>query len=394
MSVTVACRLTAPIPSAIATIAVRGPDCLLIAGKCLNKVAASQWPVGQIHFAQWPVGDFQEHVVVCRVEPSMLEIHCHGGVAVSNAILDSLQFNGCTIINSEDWCSSVTDHSMPNPREQLRRLCEQWLIRTTSERTAGILLDQADGALFTVFEKIGQLIHSGQWANAKSLINSITRWNDLGRHLVNPWQVVLAGPPNVGKSSLINALSGQMLAIVHHEAGTTRDWIEAPTQIDGWPVSLTDTAGIRQSADRIEQEGVWLATQRVEQADLVVLVVDATIGWTQQHQAILSRCRQCQPIPKILIAWNKCDLHRADPRCLPVDGPSIVMCSAAQDVTSLLASISQELVPETPVTGQPIVFDLRQQGLLSEMLQRLETPVAPASAGELKSLSEQLLSFT
>ena len=90
------------------------------------------------------------------------------------------------------------------------------------------------------------------------------------------FQVVLAGAPNSGKSSLLNALARRDVAIVSDEAGTTRDIIEVKLDLEGLPVVVSDTAGIREAAGKVEQEGIRRALQRAEQADLVVWLVDAT----------------------------------------------------------------------------------------------------------------------
>ena len=90
------------------------------------------------------------------------------------------------------------------------------------------------------------------------------------------WRVVIAGPPNVGKSSLINAMAGYERAIVSPLPGTTRDVVTLTTAIDGWPVQLADTAGLRASDDELESAGVKLAGAALAAADLVILVCDAT----------------------------------------------------------------------------------------------------------------------
>ena len=100
----------------------------------------------------------------------------------------------------------------------------------------------------------------------------------IGRHLTRPWQVVLTGPPNTGKSSLLNAILGYSRAIVDPTAGTTRDVVTAVTALDGWPVEISDTAGIRATNAAVEQAGIRLAEQRIADADLVVLVLDACSG--------------------------------------------------------------------------------------------------------------------
>src|SRR5260221_5497953 len=97
-----------------------------------------------------------------------------------------------------------------------------------------------------------------------------------GRMLTQGVRVTLAGRPNVGKSSLMNALLNEERSIVTPLAGTTRDYIEERLSIQGFPVLLTDTAGLRDSADPAEQEGVKRSRARVVSADLVLLVLDPT----------------------------------------------------------------------------------------------------------------------
>ena len=90
------------------------------------------------------------------------------------------------------------------------------------------------------------------------------------------FRVVLAGPPNVGKSSLLNALARRDVAIVSEEAGTTRDVIEVRLDLEGLPIVVSDTAGIREAAGKVEQEGIRRTLGRAQDADLVLWMVDAT----------------------------------------------------------------------------------------------------------------------
>ncbi len=86
----------------------------------------------------------------------------------------------------------------------------------------------------------------------------------------------------------MNALTGSTRVLVHHEPGTTRDAVETSLVMGGWPLILTDTAGIRQSQETIEQHGVQTAWHRWQNADVGLLVVDATVGWTEQHNQLLA----------------------------------------------------------------------------------------------------------
>jgi tRNA modification GTPase len=117
--------------------------------------------------------------------------------------------------------------------------------------------------------------------------------------------LVIAGRPNAGKSSLLNALSGRDSAIVTPVAGTTRDYLREQIQIDGMPLHLIDTAGLRDSDDQIEQEGVRRTWQQIEQADHVLLLIDDQLGFQPEDQNILDR------LPKNLThtkVFNKIDL--------------------------------------------------------------------------------------
>ncbi len=126
-----------------------------------------------------------------------------------------------------------------------------------------------------------------------------------GRLLREGMSLVLAGRPNAGKSSLLNALAGRDTAIVTPIAGTTRDVLREHIQIDGMPLHIIDTAGLRASTDLIEQEGIRRAWSQIEQADRVLLVIDDLDGLTDEDHQILDRLPH--RLPHTLV-FNKADL--------------------------------------------------------------------------------------
>lgn len=137
--------------------------------------------------------------------------------------------------------------------------------------------------------------------------------------------LVIAGRPNAGKSSLLNALSGRDSAIVTPVAGTTRDYLREQIQLDGMPLHLIDTAGLRDSHDQVEQEGVRRSWQQIEQADHVLLLVDDQQGFQDQDRAIL------QQMPETLAStpvFNKIDLTGTPAGACQRDGMSGIAISA------------------------------------------------------------------
>lgn len=117
--------------------------------------------------------------------------------------------------------------------------------------------------------------------------------------------VVLAGQPNVGKSSLLNALAGNELAIVTEVAGTTRDAVRETIQIEGIPLHIIDTAGLRDTDDFVERIGIERSWKEIEQADLIMLVIDARNGLTQSEDEIVAKLPN--DIHRLIVE-NKCDL--------------------------------------------------------------------------------------
>ena len=138
-----------------------------------------------------------------------------------------------------------------------------------------------------------------------------------GRALRDGLHVVIAGRPNAGKSSLLNALAGHDAAIVTEIPGTTRDVLRERIHVDGLPIHIVDTAGLRDTDDLIEIEGVRRARMEMSRADLVLYVVDATRGFAPGEQAAL-------PVgTATLLVWNKVDLPGAQPVPVLDDRPSL-----------------------------------------------------------------------
>jgi tRNA modification GTPase len=201
----------------------------------------------------------------------------------------------------------------------------------------------------------------------------------VGLHLADPWRVVLTGRPNVGKSSLINAILGFERCIVHAAPGTTRDVVIAQTALDGWPVELADTAGWRDSSDEIEAAGLQQARVQLRQADLIVLVFDVAAGWTGEDQALL------EAWPGAVVVHNKCDL----PPDLSQGRPQGLLVSAAQrgGLDVLVRELGRRLVPEPPCPAAAVLFTQSQ----SQAVQAAQAALARGNSLEALTMLNGLL---
>jgi tRNA modification GTPase len=343
-------QLTPPGRGAVATLRIEGPgavEAVQSRFRARNAQPLTSFPVDRLvvgHFGD----DRGEEVVVCRHADSAVELHCHGGFAAAALIEQSLVAAGCRRLGWREWIAGQTD----------RITADAWaaLAEARTERTAAVLLDQYHGALRRALDEIQQAIDRGDINVAQRQIDTLRSRTKLGQHLTQPWRVVLAGRVNVGKSSLINALAGYGRAIVHSTPGTTRDAVTMTTAIDGWPVELCDTAGLRAGGNDIERAGIELAHQRLAHADLVILITDGSTPWSVEDQSLLDQW------PGALLVHNKCDLPRA-----PGDRPTGIWISALREdgIKSLLDAIAARLVPDPPPAGTAVPFTAEQIAMVN-----------------------------
>jgi tRNA modification GTPase len=141
--------------------------------------------------------------------------------------------------------------------------------------------------------------------------------------------VALIGQPNVGKSSLMNSLAGDEVAIVTDIAGTTRDTIRELIHIDGVPMHIIDTAGLRETSDQVEQIGIERTWKAIDKADIALLLLDSRHGLTEAEQTILTRLPSSL---KLLKVFNKIDLSGEQPGLGELDGIPVVYLSAKQHI--------------------------------------------------------------
>lgn len=187
-------------------------------------------------------------------------------------------------------------------------------------------------------------------------------------------RVVIAGPPNAGKSSLINCLSARDIAIVSDIPGTTRDILREKILLDNLSIDIIDTAGLRVTEDQLEQEGIKRAIAEIQQADIILFVVDST---QQEQHAIASHWpSHLTPMPEraaILTVYNKIDLLNQVPRCI-VEGTNIAavyLSVKTQQGIDLLITQLKKIAGLTTVTENIFIARRRHVDALQRALEHL-----------------------
>jgi tRNA modification GTPase len=202
-----------------------------------------------------------------------------------------------------------------------------------------------------------------------------------GERLREGLVVAIAGPPNAGKSSLINRLARRDVAIVTPHAGTTRDVIEVHLDLDGYPVTLLDTAGIRETEDPVEIEGVRRARERAATADLVLWVTDATAGAGDDVEASGSEVWQVR---------NKIDLLHSEPS--PCRSARVLGISAltGAGLAELIAALARHAESSLAGAETSLVTRERHRVALRKVVEALDRALAETPAGREDIVAEEL----
>jgi tRNA modification GTPase len=280
-----------------------------------------------------------------------VEIQCHGGPAAVSLVVEAMEAAGAVRRPPEQWQAR-------RAASPLRGQADVDLVQVETTRAALVLLDQSAGALDEALIRLADRIASDPKEAAEGL-EAVLRRGGLGTRLASGWRVVLAGRPNVGKSRLLNAMAGYGRAIVSPTPGTTRDVVTVRTAIDGWPVELADTAGLRLTDDPIESGGVALARSRQLGADLVLLVLDRSEPLTEADRSLLAGR------PTSLVVCNKADLSAAWDPDESWGGVAVVSADRGDGLDRLLDRIAGRLVPDPPPRGAAVPFRAEHLRLLS-----------------------------
>ena len=258
----------------------------------------------------------------------MVEIYCHGGIISVKKVLELILNNGARLAEAGEF----TKRAFLNGRLDLSQAeAVMDMIKAKTDKSFETSLDQLEGSLSKKIREIRDIL-LGMIAHVevsidypdedleevtyeeleidankiKKEIEVLLSTADRGKILRDGLNTVILGKPNVGKSSLLNAILRENRAIVTDIPGTTRDIIEEYVNIDGIPLKIMDTAGIRDTKDLVEQIGVDRAKDTIKDADLIIAVFDASIELSEEDYDIIDLIKD----KKSIIIINKTDLDR------------------------------------------------------------------------------------
>ena len=383
MSHTIAAVSTGNQVSAIGILRLSGDDCIAVSDRVItlnNKKHLSDLPnrqlcLGTLHDKQGRAID-QCMVVVSRRPHSYtgedtVEFHCHGSPAVLAAGLEALYLAGAkparrgeftkrAFLNGKlaltqaeaviDLIEADTADAAANAAGQVggvlqRRLSPIYdnLVNLCSHFHA--VLDYPDEDI----EDFGLGNYREVLRESEETLGALLRTYGQGRILRQGVAAAIVGKPNVGKSSLLNALAGFDRAIVTDIPGTTRDTVEESVMLGTTRLRLIDTAGIRDTSDTVEAMGVERSRKAVESADLILFVCDGSKPLGREDEDILALCREHR---KVIALLNKCDLGRAvEPEALAVEHVIPICAKTGDGLDALSALIDELFAGDTPCDG-------------------------------------------
>jgi len=395
------CAICTGVGGAVSIIRIAGPDALKIGQKVwrgksiLHLKNARKMLLGKIILHDGNIGDSALAVYMpgpnSYTGDDVVELHCHGGSLATRQTLDTAlqagaraaeagEFTFRAFVNgkmdltqAEAVCDLISAHS-----DMALHLAERQ-IQGKLSADIGVLREQLVNVLAECESRMDFADEDLDWTSASVFIDElegigakIAELLESGREglvLRNGIRVVLAGKPNTGKSSLLNLLLGFERAIVTQLPGTTRDTLEESAHLRGIPVTLIDTAGIREATDLIEGIGIDRSHQSIKQAQVVFWLLDAS---SKDIEAEITEMNTHTIDKENLIAiWNKSDL--VENKILPeLPCPSVRISVLNSLGIDELLDIFEKAVWEFPHTEEPeIAVNARHAKLLEEAIESL-----------------------
>ena len=339
-----------------------------------------------------------------RQAEDVVEINCHGGVVSTNKVLESIIKAGARIAEPGEF----TKRAFLNGRIDLSQAeAVMDLIRAKTDLSMKSALMQSSGYLsrhinklreymlnvmalveFAVDfteddEEIDPSIPKNVEKSLKSGIEEmkvLLKGADAGKIIREGLSLAIVGKPNVGKSSLLNALLREKRAIVTDIAGTTRDIIEEYINLDGVPVKIIDTAGIRETEDVVEKIGVERSREKLEEADLILLVMDSSREISDEDKEIIEQVKG----KKTVLILNKIDLEQKLDEKYIKDFENIIRISAKEEIglDELKQNIKDLFFSGSIETESLIISNSRHKQALIRALENAEEALVRVQRNE------------
>jgi len=391
---------TAPMESAIAVIRVSGEDsfCLLekIFGRKI-KIESHKSYFGNIVND----GDIIDEVLVNTfVAPTSFtgensfEISCHGGMFIVNRIIETCIKHGARMAQKGEFSKRAY---LNGKIDLIQAEAINDMIRATSEEESKLAVLSLKGStskmIIDVKEKMLQILSNievnidyPEYDDAEIVTKDVAKIKLLelrkdikeiikdakqGKIIKDGVKVAIVGKPNVGKSSLLNALLEEEKAIVTNIAGTTRDVIEGQINIDGLKLNLLDTAGIRSSEDYVEKIGIEKSIKSINEADLILLVLDASRELDEEDNQLIEMTKK----KNVIVVVNKVELNQ---NCL-YEG--IRISAKNNNIENLKEEIKNKVGYSYNYENKPLLTNSRQIGLMESSLKNIETGLKELDKG-------------
>ena len=388
---TIVALATAPIKSALGIVRLSGDDVFEVVSKCFSKdlrdIKEKTILYGSIINDEEKIDDV---VLLAYKGPKSftgedsVEIICHGSPLIAKQIIETCIKNGARLATNGEFSSRAYMH---NKIDLVQAEAINDVINANTKEAKNLNLLSLDGKtsnlivpIKTRLADILSLIEVNidypeyediEVANKETIVSTIDELLPQIDNLIADGQkakiinegvkVALVGKPNVGKSSLLNAFLGEDRAIVTDIAGTTRDVVEGHANIDGVVLHLFDTAGIRQSKDIIESIGIERSKKAIQDADIVVVVLDGSDEIEKEDQEILDFAKEYNPI----IVYNKNDVSKND---------DVLAISALNgEIMPLINTIKERIGVDVKSFSKPALNNARQLGLLAKAKESLVT---------------------
>lgn len=370
---------------AISIVRLSGEDAIPIVNQIFTK-DLSHVPSHTIHYGHI-LDDHKEPVDEVLVSvfrapktytrEDVVEINCHGGIFITRKILSIVLSHGAKLAKPgeftqrafyhgridlsqaeavEDMIEATNDSAAKMAMKGIRGSVHQ-LLQPLIEDLLDIIAQIEVNIDYPEYEDIEQLTQQDLLPKVKEWldrIDAILKKANTGQIIKNGIDTVIIGRPNVGKSSLLNALLEEDKAIVTDIAGTTRDIVEGQIHIGSVQLNLIDTAGIRHASDKIEQIGIEKSQEKLQQAKLVLLVLDGSHPLTKEDEDLLEKTKD-----KLrLIIWNKQDLSDTSQEGICI--------SAKNHQIQPLIDALESLYQNDLLNEEPVLSNERQIGLLQQ----------------------------